>query len=88
METKTWKVDIFISEDETSTRAEAVLHTSAGTEVRHTGLARRDPRDRNIPEIGDELATCRALAGLSHALFDAALTDVSENTGAAATFGP
>jgi hypothetical protein len=86
MHTKTWKVEIFLSEDEATTRAEAVLHTTAGTELRHTGVARRSPEDANVPEIGDELAVCRALAGLSHALFDAAVMDVEENTGAPPAF--
>lgn len=86
MHTKTWQVEINMSEDEVTTRAEAVLHTTAGTELRHTGVARRSPDDPNVPEIGDELAACRALAGLSHALFDAAVMDVEQNTGTPPAF--
>jgi hypothetical protein len=32
-----------------------------------------------VPEIGDELATCRALAGLAHDLLDATVGDVEDN---------
>ena len=38
--------------------------------MRSSGVAQRSPDDRDAPEIGDELAVCRALSGLAHALFD------------------
>lgn len=83
--TKTWRVELFLYEEGDHTRADAVLHTSAGTELRATGLARRHPADREVPEIGDELAACRALSELSHRLLIAATNDVEENIGAAAS---
>lgn len=81
MRTKDWHVNVFVSEDEDEgrTRAEAVLLTSAGTELRHVGHARRHPADREVPEIGDELAVCRALAGLAHELLEATVADVEMN---------
>jgi hypothetical protein len=85
MHIKTWTVEIFISEHEDTTSAEAVLHTSEGTEIRHSGHARKSPRDPNVPEIGEELATCRALAGLSHDLFEASVADIELNVGESAT---
>lgn len=85
MHTRTWKVDIQLAEDGQHTRAVAVLHTDAGTELRHEGLARRSPADRDVPEIGDELAACRALAGLAQDLLEAAVGDVEENAGSAET---
>jgi hypothetical protein len=81
----TWHIELFLSEDGHATRAEAVLHTNAGTEVRHTGVARRNPKDRDIPEIGEELAASRALAGLAHDLFEATVADVEQNIGTEAT---
>jgi hypothetical protein len=81
MHARTWNISVQISEDEGKTRAIALLHTDAGTELRHEGYAHRNPRDPDVPEIGDELATCRALTGLAHDLFDAALTDVEQNVG-------
>jgi hypothetical protein len=82
MHTETWKVEIFISEhDDETTAAEVVLHTADGNVLRHRGLARKNPGDYNVPEIGEELATCRALTGLAQDLFEAAVTDIEKNTG-------
>jgi hypothetical protein len=80
MHTRTWHVTINLYEqDGGSTRAEAVLRTDAGPDLRHVAVARRRPGDRDVPEIGSELAACRALAGLSHDLLDAAIVDVEAN---------
>jgi Domain of unknown function (DUF1876) len=77
--TATWHVEIFLFEDGEQTRAEAVLRTSAGAEIRHEGVARRNPKDTDVPEIGEELATARALNGLVHDLFDATVADIEQN---------
>ena len=79
MHTKTWHVDVYLFEQDGRTRAEAVLRTDAGTVLRHDGTARKNPGDHDIPEIGDELATCRALAGLAHDLLEATIGDVQDN---------
>jgi hypothetical protein len=79
MHTRTWHVTIDLFEQDDLTRARAVLHTDAGPDVQHEGVARRRPGDRDVPEIGDELAACRALAGLAHDLLDAAIADVQMN---------
>jgi hypothetical protein len=79
-----WDIHVNLSESGTQTIAEAVLHTDAGTELRHEGRARRSPADRDVPEIGDELAVSRALMGLAQDLFEATVADVEQNTGAAA----
>jgi hypothetical protein len=36
------------------------------------GRARRNPRDPNVPVVGEELAAARALSDLSHQLLHAA----------------
>jgi hypothetical protein len=77
MHTRTWHVEIYLYENDDTTRAEAVLRTDAGTELRHQGMARRNPADRNVPEVGDELAACRAITGLAHDLLEATLSDVT-----------
>lgn len=79
MHTRTWNVTVHLYEQDGSTRAEAVLHTDAGPDLRHEAVARRHPGDRDVPEIGDELAACRALAGLAHDLLDATIADVAAN---------
>ncbi|HEX7746146.1 MAG TPA: DUF1876 domain-containing protein [Micromonosporaceae bacterium] len=80
--TKKWTVEILIDEhdDERRTRAEARLHTGDRTELRGEGRARRNPVDREVPEIGDELAVARALSDLAHRLLDAAADDIEDIT--------
>ncbi|WP_199433826.1 DUF1876 domain-containing protein [Qaidamihabitans albus] len=75
-----WKVDIYIDEHDDRTRAEARLWTSAGTQRTGIGHARRNPRDLNVPEIGDELAVARAMADLSHQLIEATAADIEAVT--------
>ncbi|GGN84407.1 hypothetical protein GCM10010112_63790 [Actinoplanes lobatus] len=78
MHTRTWTVEITIDEheDESRTRAVAVLRTEARPQVRGVGDAYRSPRDREVPEIGDELATARALADLAYQLLDVTAADI------------
>jgi hypothetical protein len=76
MHTRTWHVTINLFEKDGHTRAEAILRTDGGPELRHEAVARLHPGDRDVPEIGDELAACRALSGLAHDLLDSALADV------------
>lgn len=83
--TRTWHSEVFLYEEGDHTRADVVLRTDAGTELRGTGLARRNPADREVAEIGDELATSRALADLAHQLLEAATADVEQNIGGQAT---
>jgi hypothetical protein len=79
---KRWSVDIYIDEhdDQRSTRAEARLQTGDRTHLIGRGLARRNPDDTEVPEIGDELAVARALADLAHQLLEAAAADVEHVT--------
>lgn len=79
MHTRTWHLHVDLFEQEETTRAEVVLRTDAGTELRDIGTARLRPGDRNVPEIGDELAVCRALFGLAHQLLDASIGDIDAN---------
>jgi hypothetical protein len=77
---KRWTVDIYIDEHEGRTRAEARLRTSDATHLAGVGLARLNPSDRDVPEIGDELATARALSELAHRLLEAAAGDIEAIT--------
>ncbi|MBM2616333.1 DUF1876 domain-containing protein [Actinoplanes sp. LDG1-06] len=82
MHTRTWTVEVTISEyeDERRTRAAAVLHTDSRTPLRGEGEARRRPADTEVPEIGDELATARALADLAYKLLDVTAGDIEQFT--------
>jgi hypothetical protein len=77
--TKHWTVDILVDEQPNgrTTRAEARLHTGDPTDVRGIGRSWRNPHDREVPEIGDELAVARALADLSERLRTQAAEDIA-----------
>ncbi|AGL16937.1 DUF1876 domain-containing protein [Actinoplanes sp. N902-109] len=77
---RTWTIDVNISEheDERRTRADAILH--GPRRLRGEGEARRRPSDREVPEIGDELATARALADLAYKLLDVTAGDIEQFT--------
>lgn len=79
---KRWSVDIYIDEhsDERRTWAEARLHTKDASDLHGTGTAHRNAYDREVPEIGDELAAARALADLAEKLRLAAVADVEQIT--------
>jgi hypothetical protein len=78
--TKTWHVDIYIGEHEGQTHAEARLRPNGETTLTATGTARLNPADRDVPEIGDELAVARALSDLAHRLLHAAAGDIESIT--------
>jgi hypothetical protein len=78
--TTTWSVDIHLSEHEGMTRAVAKLHTNDPTKLVGTGFARLNPTDRDVPEIGEELAAARALHALADRLLGAAVGDISDVT--------
>ena len=79
--TKHWTVDLLIDEhtDARDTRVEARLHAGDRMET-GIGTARRNPVDQNIPMIGDELATARALFDLAHHLLEVAARDIEQSS--------
>lgn len=79
---KRWSVEIFIDENDTerTTHAEARLRTNDQTHLVSRGTARRNPKDTDIAEIGDELAVGRALSNLAHELLHATAKDIEEIT--------
>jgi hypothetical protein len=83
---KTWTVRIDIGEHEGRTKAVAHLQTLDTDQLVGVGTARLNPADRDVPEIGDELATARALTDLGHRLLDAAIDDVEHVSGGTAHF--
>lgn len=80
-----WTVDIHLLSEEMEdgtamTHAEARLHTQDATDLRGRGHARRHSDDTGVPEIGDELATARALSNLAQQLLDSAARDIEAVT--------
>ena len=78
---KQWTVTIDIDEHDGHTRAVARLHDRDTERLTGVGLARLDPADRDVPEIGDEIAVARALSDLSHRLLQTPTEDVEQSTG-------
>lgn len=80
--THTWKVvvHLFDADDvdphRMVTTAHAVLTTSAGTSVDGFGRATRNPDDLAVTEIGQELATARALRDVADQLLRATSEDI------------
>jgi hypothetical protein len=64
-ETKQWTVMIDVDEHDGRTRAVARLGRGGSEDLVGVGLARCNPDDRDVPEIGAKLATARALSELS-----------------------
>ncbi|MEU7895618.1 DUF1876 domain-containing protein [Nonomuraea sp. NPDC049152] len=85
MNTKEWTVKILITEDDEDKRtsATAVLYAPANRRHESVGYARRNPDDRPVPEIGDELAAGRALMDLADKLLGDGAEDVAELSGPA-----
>ncbi|HTK68107.1 MAG TPA: DUF1876 domain-containing protein [Pseudonocardia sp.] len=79
-ETKQWSVRIDIDEHDTRTRARARLRTNDTETLTGVGTARLNPTDRDIPEIGDELAVARALSDLAHKLLEVTAEDIEQIT--------
>lgn len=84
---KQWNAQIFITEDDNDdlTTARVVLTAEDGRRHESTGHARRNPIDRPVPEIGDELAVGRALSNLAAMLLQEGAEDVAQFAGAGRT---
>ncbi|MGD3105426.1 DUF1876 domain-containing protein [Streptomyces sp. YGL11-2] len=78
--TKTWNAEISIVESGSEVQAEARLRGKEGGQIVGQGTARCNPTDENVPAIGDELATARALSDLSHQLLSRAAHDIEVHT--------
>ncbi|MGY1616219.1 DUF1876 domain-containing protein [Geodermatophilus sp. SYSU D00691] len=81
---KTWTVRIDIGEHDGRTRAVAHLQTRDTEQLAGVGFARLNPADRDVPEIGDEIAVARALSDLGHRLLQAATEDLEQVSGESA----
>ena len=84
---KTWRIDVFIDEHDGRTHARVQL-TTGDNVLTGTGIARRRGADRDVPEIGDELAVARALGDLAHQLLEATAADLEQVTHEPARLGP
>jgi hypothetical protein len=79
MRTKQWHVELHITENVDDTHVQAILTAAGRRTVEGHGHARRNPADRAVPEIGDELAAGRALIELGNRLVQIAGADIEES---------
>ncbi len=81
---KALQLKLVVDEQEERTRARVRLNWR-GTELVGVGLARRNPADKPVAEIGDELAVARALHDLANQLFVVTESDIEASTHAPVT---
>jgi len=70
-----WPVEISLREEGGKTLADAQL-TGGGAGMVGHGLARRNPDDREVTQIGEEIAAARALSDLAHQLLSEAAEQI------------
>jgi hypothetical protein len=75
---RTLSLDMRVIEAGAKTTADLTMVTGTGQELHGHGTARRHPADPDVPQIGDEIATARALFELGHKLLDTAAHDLGE----------
>ncbi|MGA8114008.1 MAG: DUF1876 domain-containing protein [Actinocatenispora sp.] len=73
-------MDIYLDEHDGQTYSEARLRSGADVQLVGVGRARLAAQDDDVPEIGDELATARALADLGNKLLLATNADIGQIT--------
>ena len=75
-----WSVELSIGEDDGDTHAEARLFMKDDDRLSGRGRARRNPADRNVTEIGEQIAVARALSDLAHRLLNSAASEIEAIT--------
>ncbi len=73
-----WPVEISLREEDRETRAEARLTKGVGL-LGH-GVARCNPDDQEVMQIGEEIAAARALSDLAHRLLSYAAGQIEDIT--------
>ncbi|MFM9372708.1 dsRBD fold-containing protein [Streptomyces sp. Da 82-17] len=74
--TTDWQANVHLVEKGRTTKVQVDLDTGS-SHLTGKGMARRNPSDREVPEIGDELATARALENLAQQLKRTAYHDMA-----------
>ena len=76
-----WHVELEFQEDDTHTRAVALVRLPDGTEVKAHGHASRHRVDANQPRVGEEIAGARALNELAMQLLTKAHGEIDAESG-------
>ena len=75
MTAKMWSIEVSLTEDSETTSAHAALKVGEQAFDGY-GIARRNPKDPEIPQIGEELAVARALSDLQYQLVHTAVAAI------------
>lgn len=75
-----WSIALSVHEHEGQTRAEARLSLGDNAYLQGYGMARRNPSDPNVLEIGEKIAVARALSDVAHMLLGSATTQLEDVT--------
>jgi hypothetical protein len=75
-----WSVSLYLAEIDGQTHAEARLAMAGQEELVGRGEARRNPADREVTLIGEQVAAARALSDLAGKLLSAAATGIEDMT--------
>jgi hypothetical protein len=75
-----WSVALTVQEHECQTRAEARLDLGDNAHLLGYGMARRNPSDPDVLEIGEKIAVARALSDVAHLLLGSAATQLEDIT--------
>lgn len=78
-QTSQWTIALVFEEDQDHTTATASVTTPAGAQLQGSGQARRNPHDRPVARIGEEVAGARALSNLAHELLEYAAREIESN---------
>ena len=75
-----WSVALSVHEHEGQTRADARLDLGDNGHLLGHGMARRNPSDPNVLEIGEKIAAACALSDLAHMLLGSAAAQLEDIT--------
>lgn len=75
-----WRIRIEFDEDDTHTHATATASVRGDRALTGRGDAYRNPKDPNVPVVGEEIAAARALIELTSQLLQAAADQIERVT--------
>lgn len=80
MEQAGWQIEIEFDEDDTHTHATATARVRGDRALTGRGDAYRNPKDPNLPVVGEEIAAARALIELTSQLLRTAADQIEQVT--------
>lgn len=78
--TDQWSIELSVREEDRLTVADARMAMDNGAHMLGHGIARRNPSDPDVIEIGEEIAVARALSDLAQMLLSMAATELEDIT--------